>query len=140
MSSRTHTTAQKMLENAGLYCTKGRISILEVLLECSRPLRQDEIAASLRLKPLNRTTVYRTLSKLVEAGIVHKVFVQERAWYFELADKCSVNQCHPHFTCTKCGSQHCLTEMSLPMTEGPHEGYIIHRQQVRFEGICPACN
>jgi len=140
MVSRNNNQARNVLQSAGLYCTKGRIAILEVLFDSSRPLKQDEVAARLCAKVLDRTTVYRTLTRLVDAGIVHKAYVQERAWYFELADKCTVSQCHPHFTCIKCGAKHCLTGMSIPMTENSHKGFIIHRQQVRFEGICPACS
>ncbi|MHC4464097.1 MAG: hypothetical protein ACYS30_22105, partial [Planctomycetota bacterium] len=66
-------------------------------------------------------------------------FMAKRAQHFELAHKCSENQCHPHFTCTSCGSTHCLTEMSPPMAKSPHKGFVIHRQQVRLEGLCPAC-
>jgi hypothetical protein len=26
------------------------------------------------------------------------------------------------------------------MAKSPHKGFIIHRQQVRLEGLCPACS
>ena len=83
--------------------------------------------------------MYRTLESLVEAGLVHRAFMQNRAWHFELADHCTEKQCHPHFTCTNCGVTSCLTEISLPMATIPHKGFIISRQQVRLEGLCPAC-
>jgi Fe2+ or Zn2+ uptake regulation protein len=69
---------------------------------------------------------------------VHKAFLQNRTWHFELAENCT--QCHPHFTCTNCGDTHCLTEITLPMAKSPHRGFVIDRQRVQLEGVCPECN
>jgi hypothetical protein len=27
----------------------------------------------------------------------------------------------------------------LPMAKSPHKGFVIRRQQVRLEGLCPTC-
>ena len=131
--------ARRMLKGAELYRTEARIAILKVLMQAPNPLRQNEIAARLRAKTLNKVTIYRTLQSLVEAGLVHRAFMQKRAWHFELAHHCSESQCHPHFTCLDCGNTHCLMGVSLPMAKSPHKGFVISRQQVRLEGWCPAC-
>jgi Fur family ferric uptake transcriptional regulator len=89
---------------------------------------------------MNKVTIYRTLESLVKVGLVHRAFMQERAWHFELADHCSETQCHPHFTCSSCGTTHCLTEFSVPMAPSSYKGFIIQHQQVRLEGLCPACS
>ncbi len=132
--------ARKMLKTNGLYCTKARIAILKVLLETPRPVRQDEIADSSTDRTLNKVTIYRTLESLVEAGLVHRAFMQERAWHFELAHHCTEKQCHPHFTCLVCGVTHCLPEVSVPMAKSPFKGFIFNHQQVRLEGFCPDCS
>jgi len=103
------------------------------------PLSQDQISDRLKSRVWNRVTVYRTLESLVEAGLVHRAFMEDRAWHFELADHCSEHQCHPHFTCTRCGVTQCMTDISLPMAVIPRKGFVISRQQVRLEGLCPAC-
>ena len=139
MTDRLSDKARHMLKEAGLYCTEARVTILKVLMEVHRPLRQDDIGGQLDHRTLNKVTVYRTLDSLVEAGLVHRAFTHDRAWYFELADHCTEKQCHPHFTCTNCGVTRCLTGISLPMAKIPEKGYIISRQQVRLEGLCPAC-
>lgn len=131
--------AQKMLKAAKLYSTQGRVAILKVLIKAGKPLSQDEIAGRSGRKHFDKVTIYRTLESLLKVGLVHKAFIDKRAWHFELAHNCSERQCHPHFTCTSCGSTHCLTGVSLPMARSPHKGFIIHRQQVRLEGLCPAC-
>jgi Fur family ferric uptake transcriptional regulator len=138
MSQPLEDKARHMLKEARLYCTEARVAILRVLLEAGGPLRQDQIARWESHK-LNKVTVYRTLDSLAEAGMVHRAFMQNRTWHFELADHCSEKQCHPHFTCTNCGVTRCMTDISLPMAKIPQEGYILSRQQVRLEGLCPAC-
>jgi Fur family ferric uptake transcriptional regulator len=131
--------ARHMLKDAELYCTKARVAVLKTLMWASSPLRQDQIGAQLIAHTFDKVTIYRTLESLTAAGLVHRVFMHERAWHFELADHCTDRQCHPHFTCLSCGATHCLTDIALPMARIPHKGYIINRQQVRLEGLCPAC-
>ncbi len=131
--------AREMLKAAKLYCTQGRVTILKVLMKAGKPLSQGRIAQRSGEKHFDKVTIYRTLESLLKVGLVHKVFMDKRAWHFELAHNCTENQCHPHFTCTNCGDTHCLTEISLPMARSPHEGFVIHRQQVRLEGLCPDC-
>ncbi|OHB78103.1 MAG: hypothetical protein A2Z25_23400 [Planctomycetes bacterium RBG_16_55_9] len=131
--------ARKTLKEAKLYCTSGRVAVLNVLINASKPLNHCQIARRLGEEHFDRVTIYRTLESLSEAGLVHKAFMDKRAWHFELAHNCTKSQCHPHFTCTRCGNTHCLTGMSLPMVKSPHMGFVIHRQQIRLEGLCPAC-
>jgi Fur family ferric uptake transcriptional regulator len=139
MKANLDSKARKMLKAAKLYRTQSRLAILNVLMKAGGPLRQEQIAERFDEQRPDKVTIYRTLQSLLRTGLVHKAYLQERTWYFELAHKCSENQCHPHFTCTSCGDTHCLTEMSLPMAKSPHKGFVIRRQQVRLEGLCPAC-
>lgn len=139
MNVNIHLDARQMLQAARLYCTNARIAILTVLMKSSSPLRQDQIAEQLVPTETNKVTIYRTLESLIKAGLVHRAFMHERAWHFELADHCTETQCHPHFTCRNCGATHCLPGMALPMAQSPYKGFIISHQEVRLEGLCPAC-
>ena len=139
MSANFDLQARRILKSASLYCTAGRVAVLRILLKSDKPLRQGEIARRLGKKRFDKVTIYRTLESLLEVGLVHKAFLDERARHFELARNCSETQCHPHFTCTSCGNTHCLTEMSIPKVKSMHKGFLIHRQQTRLEGLCPAC-
>lgn len=140
MKGTLEAKSRKMLKEAGLYCTKPRIAVLSVLLQTPGPLRQDQIAEAMTEKTLNKVTIYRTLESLVDAGLVHRAFMQKRAWHFELAHHCTEKQCHPHFACVGCGTTYCLTDIDLPMTKSPFKGFVINRQQVRLEGFCPDCS
>ncbi len=131
--------ADELLREVGLYSTACRRATLEVLVRSNRPLSQSQIADQLSDSGFNKVSIYRTLASLVEVGLVHKAFLQERTWRFEAAHRCSETQCHPHFTCIRCGNTHCLTGARVPMVEGFPEGFVIHRQQVRLEGLCPRC-
>jgi len=137
--SNSDMQARKMLKTAHLYCTKGRVAVLNVLIKANKPLKQAQIARGLGKDHFDRVSIYRTLESLTEVGLVHKAYIEKRAAHFELAHHCTKNQCHPHFTCIRCGNTHCLMGMSLPMVKSPHKGFIILRQQVRLEGLCPAC-
>jgi Fur family ferric uptake transcriptional regulator len=131
--------ARRMLKTAKLYCTESRLTVLGILAKAGKPLSQEQIARQSGRKHFDKVTIYRTLESLLQVGLVHKAFMEKRAWHFELAHNCTEHQCHPHFTCSSCGDTHCLTEISLPMAKSPHQGFVIHRQQVRLEGLCPKC-
>jgi Fur family ferric uptake transcriptional regulator len=140
MKSETTTQAEEVLRSAKLYSTKARVAILRVLLAAGRPLDKNEIAGRLGGKGPDEVTVYRTLESLSSKGLVHRVFGGGRSSRFELAHNCGEVQCHPHFTCHDCGVTQCLTGVSLPLVTGLKKGYHLLRQQVRLEGICPACS
>ena len=131
--------AREMLKAAKLYCTAGRVAILIVLMKAGKPLSQDQIARRSEKEHCDKVTIYRTLESLLGVGLVHKVFIDKRARHFELSHNCTESQCHPHFTCTRCGDTTCLMGVTFPMAKSPYKGFVIHRQQVRLEGLCPAC-
>jgi len=140
MKRKIKQEAKELLNSANLRRTGPRAAILAVLLGARKPQTADHIAANLAPAAPNKVTIYRTLESLLSAGLVHKAFLQERTWYFELAGNCTESQCHPHFTCTSCGDTHCLTEVSLPMAKSPHKGFVIGHQRVQLEGLCPDCS
>ncbi|HSV27320.1 MAG TPA: transcriptional repressor [Sedimentisphaerales bacterium] len=131
--------ARQMLLAAKLYSTRTRIAIVKVLLAAGRPLDKKEIAVRLGSNMPDAATVYRTLERLGSKGLVHRVYTGGRARRFELAHQCGQVQCHPHFTCRRCGITRCLTDAKVPLVKGLQEGYRLLRQQVRLDGICPSC-
>jgi Fur family ferric uptake transcriptional regulator len=137
---KTKEKALELLGSAGLRRTEPRLAVLGALLGARKPQTADQISAKLSPPAANRVTVYRTLEAFLEAGLVHRAFVDERTWYFELASNCSESQCHPHFTCRDCGDTHCMTGITFPMAKSPYRGFVIDRQRVQLEGLCPKCN
>ncbi|MBN2588555.1 MAG: transcriptional repressor [Sedimentisphaerales bacterium] len=139
MNENLDTHIYKMLTEAGLYHTENRVLILKILFNARKPISQEAISSK-SVKHFDKVTIYRTLESLIKAGIVHKAFINKRASHYELAHRCTTKQCHPHFTCTKCGSTHCLVDLSMPMAAANHKGFTITHQQVHLEGLCPACS
>ena len=139
MKPRTKKSVDNILGSMKLKRTDQRRTILEVLLDAKGPQTADEIMTAISRKSANRVTVYRVLESMVGAGLVHKAFIHKRAEHFELADRCTNLQCHPHFTCVSCGATNCVVGVSVPLVKRLEEGFIIHRQQVHLEGLCPRC-
>jgi len=127
------------LKKANLRCTSSRIAILKVLSEAENPLTHRQIALALGKKAPNKVTIYRALESLVQAGLVHRAYTRGRAWCYELAGNCTDKQCHPHFTCSNCGQTYCLVGFFPPLVKGLKKGFVVYRQQVRLEGLCPEC-
>lgn len=140
MKKQSKLKPENILRRAKLRCTHGRVEILKVLFAAPKPLTREQIASVLGKRELNKVTIYRALERFVQAGLVHKAFLHARTWHFELADNCTENQCHPHFTCTNCGSTHCFTKVDMPMAKSPVRGFVIEHQRVQLEGLCPECN
>lgn len=128
-----------LLDSVKLKRTESRKKILEVLLKSAGPKTAEEIISAIGRAGPNRVTVYRTLESMAEAGMVHRAFIDGRSRYYELGDKCTEHQCHPHFFCTDCGQTQCLPDTSVSMATNTPAGFIIQRQQIRLEGLCPKC-
>jgi Fur family ferric uptake transcriptional regulator len=132
--------AQEILKARKLNCTGAQIVVLEELLKADKPFSREEIAARLGKYCPDKVTIYRILEKFCKTGLVHKAYLQKRAWHYELANHCGEKQCHPHFFCGSCGETYCLLRNSVPIIKGLKKGFIVKRQQVRIEGLCPACS
>lgn len=91
------------------------------------------------------TTIYRTLEKLVDEGVVNKYFVGENeSACFEFIDKGSSCK-HPncfHLKCEKCGKLIHLecNEMShlIGHINNDH-GFIVNPLRTIFYGLCNQC-
>ncbi len=129
-----------LLKSAKLRRTGPRVAILSVMLRSKGPLTRVQIAENLTLKVPDKVTIYRALQCFVKAGFIHKAYLEARKWHFELADRCTGRRCHPHFVCKSCGRTRCLPEVSSPTVKITRKGFVVHRQQIRLEGLCPACS
>ena len=122
---------------AGLRVTKIRARVLEFLRRGRRPVSHAEIMIS--LQSADKVTIYRTLSVLSDAGLVHRTFTGDRTALYESADRCGKFHCHPHFTCRACGLTKCLNSAHVPLIKGVGRGFKLERQRVHIEGLCPKC-
>lgn len=132
--------ATQLLRAAGLRKTRARRAVLEVLSETDRPLSHQEIAGLSKIRVLDRVTLYRTLTTLNQAGLLHRVQGIDGVWRFRghrtRSGRCGGN--HIHFLCLECHQMSCLPEQRLPWVEEP-EGAEVFGKQLLVYGRCGEC-
>lgn len=122
-----------------------RERILQFLTENrDRHLSAEDVAAHLRAQqlPVGRTTVYRTLDRLVEQGAVRRYYLGEGAGAcYQFTGR---EDCHEHFhlKCTGCGRLihvECdyLGEVSKHVLE--HHQFTIDNTKTVLYGLCADC-
>jgi Fur family ferric uptake transcriptional regulator len=88
---------------------------------------------------VSRATVYRTLSKLVDAGLLRKIEVGPRTVY----DHDYGYPWHEHLVCDECGAmiefQHPAIEAALKEVAAQH-GFRAEGHELVVRGVCGACN
>ena len=133
-------TAAQLLNSAGLRRTKARGLVLEILVRANRPLSHQEIAGEPEIASLDRVTLYRTLTTLQQAGLLHRIQGIDGVWRFRghsaRSGKCGGD--HIHFLCLVCGRMSCLPEQSLPWVKEPDGAEVFGKQLVVY-GRCETC-
>jgi Fur family ferric uptake transcriptional regulator len=136
----TQTDITLLLREAGLSVTAVRVALLECFRSTKQPASADQLTEVLRAKhlTLNRTTVYRELTRLVEVGLIEEVLLASRARVYELS---AIH--HHHAICTNCDAiQHVEIPEQLQATERLLEkqhGFTVKRHSLEFYGLCQTC-
>lgn len=125
-----------LLKEKNLSITKQRLAILTSLKNLSKPVTIEMLKDALT-ETIDTTTLYRSLSLLVDAGIVYQTDFREGVAYYELQG----NHHHHHLVCTSCktkqGYDYCP---ALPIT-GVHKetGFTITNHVFEIFGLCKKC-
>lgn len=130
------------MSGAALRSTKTRQVLLTTLHEAAGPLPPPEIVALCHKagRKANKTTIYRDLAALEQAGIVERVIVSDRKQYFELTERGH----HHHFVCIECDT---VEDILLDETDflkqserlAGQSGFSVLRHSVEFFGRCRMC-
>ena len=126
--------------------TKQKNIILEYIKEKSGVhMTADDIADALKSKkmPVAKSTVYRYLAYLEEAGLVRKYIVSEQqpACYQYLGNDETCME-HFHLMCQLCGQiEHFETDVFQKIFEDikKKEGFFIDGRKTVFYGTCKSC-
>ncbi|WP_352244301.1 Fur family transcriptional regulator [Microtetraspora sp. NBRC 13810] len=115
-----------MLDGAGVRATRRRVLVLDVLAPHARPVTVGRLHAELRARgeQIGLTTVYRAVSSLVDAGLVH-VFGRTGEAAYRLCDPAR----HHHLVCRVCGL---VVER---FGEDDLDGFLAEE----VYGVCPLC-
>ena len=129
----TNERLERLLINKGIRPTALRILIFRTLQEKENALSLADLEAE--LKTVDKSTIYRTLSVLLQHTLIHSI-----------ADGCTCNAAehsgfsdlHLHFTCEHCHRTYCFRGMPVPKVNVP-EGFQIHSANYMLMGLCPEC-
>ena len=115
--------------------------MLRRLLVATTPISHGELVDTLAEEGMDRTTVYRNLVDLTEAGLVQRTDLGDHVWRFELKRGEGENMRHPHFTCVDCGTVACLPEVTLSVKTGKGVPRSLSKQKVEIQlrGKCDDC-
>ena len=118
--------------------TVQRRAILETLSPRSDHPTADQIFDDVRKRvpEISRTTVYRVMETLVEAGIARKVCHPGAAARYEME-----SQRHHHLVCLQCEAIVDLQDPTLDTLPLPKRkaGFHIEDYSIQFRGLCPGC-
>ncbi|MGQ9805956.1 MAG: Fur family transcriptional regulator [Chlorobiales bacterium] len=119
--------------------THARVKVLEQLDLATRPMTAQELHAELADAKIDLATVYRSLNKFADAGLISRVRLGDEFVRFELVGH---HTHHHHIVCNLCGKVYeielCnLDELSQDIAQKTGFRNIAH--QVVFRGDCQEC-
>lgn len=123
------------LRLAGLKVTASRLAIFELLKKEGRPLKAGEIVRILGIDSPDLATVYRVLSRMVNADLVRKVNLQAGNVSFEVADMPH----HHHLVCERCGLVKGVKISCEDLMPTHAEFKSVSRHNLEFSGLCRKC-
>jgi Fur family ferric uptake transcriptional regulator len=131
-----------ILKSHNVRSTKIRKDILQKFITSEYSLSHSSLEKRLSSE-YDRVTIYRTIHKFEECGIIHRISDDSGKNFYGL---CSGN-CnqkdhqdeHIHFKCTECENIYCLKKPTLPTFNIP-DGYTLKNYSINVDGICKNCN
>ncbi|HTT92453.1 MAG TPA: Fur family transcriptional regulator [Acidimicrobiales bacterium] len=143
MDETLHGVAKQRLRQISQRYTHGRRVIVELLASAGHPVTIEDIAE--RAPRLPRSSAYRHLVDLQQAGVVRRVPANDEYWRFELAE--DITEHHHHLLCTSCGRVIDLTptpafEQAMARYLGNMaevNGFVSSDHRLDVIGTCAAC-
>lgn len=138
-----HGLVEQRLRDISQRYTRGRRAVVELLLRAGHPVSIEDIAQ--KAPRLPRSSAYRHLVDLQQAGVVRRVAANDEYYRFELAE--DITEHHHHLLCTKCGQVMDVTPsaafeqaMSQYLAELARvSGFITRDHRLDVVGTCAVC-
>jgi Fur family ferric uptake transcriptional regulator len=134
--------ARKALRKANLRSTTSRVAILQHLAAANQPLSHAEVAEALVPTGFDKSTLYRCLIELADAGLLSRLDAGDHAWRFELRrGEQHEDAEHPHFVCVDCGKVECLPDVEVKITrpKSAKQSRLGDVTEVFLKGHCREC-
>lgn len=129
------------LRRNNLRVTPERIEVLDAAMASKSHFDADQLFLQLKKKgsKVSRATVYNTLEKLRDSGILVQYRFEERLAKYEVALN---NQPHHHLICRSCGTIEEFIDKRVDRMARDAAAFMNHDLQdaiLHIYGICPAC-
>lgn len=133
--------ARAWLQKNGLRLTRGRIAIIEELLETHKPLTLSELHTRVQAERCDFATVFRFIQILEKQNLVQRHAWKDRQPHYELQATGSHHH-HHHLICKSCHRVEeidACTVASLEHDLARQKGYAEVTHSLEFFGVCPDC-
>ena len=88
----------------------------------------------------DKSTLYRCLVELADAGLLARLDAGDHAWRFELKGGEEEHGAeHPHFVCVDCGKITCLQDVEVKITPPKKAGAMGQVTEIFLKGHCKEC-
>ncbi len=126
----------KKLSSSGLRQTFQRRKILEFLENTKSHPTADTIYKNVLkdIPTVSRTTVYNTVNKLVEEGIIKSIMTNCTEMRFD-----AVTEPHFHFVCKECGNVYDVGLCCGNVLKYDIDGHKVKDIFICYSGICKSC-
>lgn len=128
---------EEILEAAGVKPTSNRILLMREIIACEHCFSLGDLEIS--MAPMDRSTIFRTLTTFLEHGLIHEVDNGASAMLY---CRCSCNNGHDHqhihFTCSHCGETYCIRNIDTAALPRP-QGFLVEEVNCVMKGLCPKC-
>jgi Fur family transcriptional regulator, ferric uptake regulator len=122
--------------------TRSREEILELLRQHQRPWTPQDLLGALPPRRCDLATVYRTLTRFEELGLVQRVDLGDGRARFEIAENQPGGHHHHHLVCRDCSQileiDDCIPA-DLESRVARQHGFRNVTHRLEFFGICPRC-
>jgi Fur family ferric uptake transcriptional regulator len=133
--------AKVLLRGVQLRCTAARIAIVQSLANASTPSSPAELAGALGAFGFDKSTIYRSLTELHDAGLIVRLDLGDSVRRYELltVDNTGSSE-HAHFMCVSCGQVQCLSQYQFELTgNDPKQSFPGSISEVLLKGHCHSC-
>ena len=133
-------TNRRALNATGMRVTSQRALILEIIRHRHGHLDADEVYRQAREKQprLSLSTVYRTLRRLKELGLVEELHFAEAHHHYEVKPSAE----HHHLVCLGCGKIvefECSLSQKMRKEIASKKGFEVTGVEVHMTGYCSKC-
>ena len=132
-------SCEATLKEKGLKLTPQRRLIVDIIHDAEAHLTAEEIISYVqsRMPGVHKSTVYRTLELLEEAGCVYKSELSDQSIYHHAEEGH-----HHHLVCSQCGQTiDCDEDLFAPVEKslGEKYGFRVNFKHMVMSGLCEAC-